>query len=163
MYLIQDGQYGPAVAGQSLVTVFPFPKAFEGRTAIHYGPVKRWILDVLYDYELKEVPLNNPEFGKIFEVYGSDPTQSQSLLSSNFLETIIEMNKIWERGIEMEFHNGLLLVLLNCEYIFKTADLNQSAYNTDAVRKLLHEINLMFKVIEILNIGINKLAKKNIS
>lgn len=141
-----------------LVISLGFPKAFKGQTIIQYNYMKLglWLGSKLFG-NLQRVRLEDPVFEEIFEVYSTDQIESRYLLTTAFLERILELNKVFEGGLQLEFLNNKLLILLNTngKNLFEPASLTQSAFEIEDIRKALFEIYNVLNIIDILKLNKN--------
>jgi len=144
--------------GKSTVTVFSglvleleFPKAFKGKTIVlgKHGYVKN----------LESVQLEDPEFASLFQVYGSDQIEARFLLTTAFMERLLQLGKLLSGDktiggkIQCEFTGQKLVIAINSyQNLFEPRGLTQTALQVNDLHDFLAQMDGIFKLIEALKI-----------
>lgn len=93
------------------------------------------------DYE--NVKLEDPIFEKEFEVYSSDQVEARYLLTTAFMENLLELSKLFSGSVQCSFFDN---------QIFITLETNKSFFEVCSIKEpvnFLNDANIIFKEIEI--------------
>ena len=91
----------------------------------------------------ENVKLEDPIFEKAFEVYSSDQVEARYLLTTAFMENLLELSKLFSGSIQCSFFNN---------QIFITLETNKSFFEVSSIKdpvNFLNDANIIFKEIEI--------------
>jgi len=97
------------------------------------------------------VRLENIEFEKVFKIYSNDEIESRYILSSTFMERLLNINDKWERGIEATFINNKMYLFIDCKKIYSET----KKMKVDLYEKLYEIINSLDEIMEILELNNN--------
>jgi hypothetical protein len=111
--------------------------------------------------KLENVKLEDPEFEKIFEVYSSDQVEARYLLTTSFMQRLLDLGKIFskigsskQKNINAGFlHNSLLITLRTKQNLFEPSSIFQPATFITDCKILIREINVIFSIIEELRLN----------
>tara|TARA_Y100001960_G_scaffold107986_1_gene115935 strand:- start:126 stop:1283 length:1158 start_codon:yes stop_codon:yes gene_type:complete len=129
-------------------------KNFTGKTIIKTD--KGSLINNISERKLPEnqevVRLEDPEFEKLFEVYSDDQVQARYLLTTSFMERLIELQQAFgSQKIECCFYEKTLLIKIPTNYpwfeihsIFEQIDLQESS------KKILANMNSILNICETL-------------
>jgi hypothetical protein len=107
--------------------------------------------------ELTSVRLEDPRFEKEFEVFSTDQVEARYLLTTSFMERLLELrNKLYIQKIECSFYKNVLLMMISTKKdMFEPGSIFEPADFVDDVRSLLIEMNLIFEIIDILKLDMD--------
>ena len=107
--------------------------------------------------ELTSVRLEDPRFEKEFEVFSTDQVEARYLLTTSFMERLLELrDKLFIQKIECSFYKNILLMMISTKKdMFEPGSIFEPADFVDDVRSLLIEMNLIFEIIDILKLDVD--------
>lgn len=107
--------------------------------------------------ELTSVRLEDPRFEKEFEVFSTDQVEARYLLTTSFMERLLELrNKLYIQKIECSFYKNVLLMMISIKKdMFEPGSVFEPADFVEDVRSLLIEMNLIFEIIDILKLDMD--------
>jgi len=107
--------------------------------------------------ELTSVRLEDPRFEKEFEVFSTDQVEARYLLTTSFMERLLELrSKLYIQKIECSFYKNVLLMMISTKKdMFEPGSIFEPADFVDDVRSLLIEMNLIFEIIDILKLDMD--------
>ena len=142
-------------------------KPFEGKTIVrsHQG----WLTEKLgAPFSLESVELEDVVFSQQFDVYSSDQVEARYLLTTAFMERLMELASLmghWGESpislssgvssskLSCSFYEDSLLLMVPCSNdMFQPGTLFKSAYNIDDIRNVLHQIYLIRCIIQTLKL-----------
>ena len=130
-------------------------KSFEGQTIIlrDRGMVGNFLKSKLAT-SLEKAGLEDPKFENIFEVYTSDQVEARYLLTTSFMERLLELNDVFEgKGVQCSFYKDILLIMIPSKKdFFEAGSIFKREDFIDDAKALLKEMNLIFSVIDILKL-----------
>ena len=104
---------------------------------------------------LENVKLEDPVFEKKFEVYSSDQVEARYLLTTSFMERLLELSSLFSKQgvIQCSFYlNKLLLMIPSDKNRFEVGSVFQPATFVDDVNHILKEMAIIFEIIDILKL-----------
>ncbi|MEZ5690932.1 MAG: DUF3137 domain-containing protein [Rickettsiales bacterium] len=129
-------------------------KNFSGKTVVKhdYGAVGNWLINKTADMD--RVRLEDPVFEKKFEVYSTDQVEARYLLTTSFMERLLELSQAMNsKNIQCSFYsNKLLLSIPTSKNYFETSSIYEPATFVDDINDILREMNILFKIIDILKL-----------
>ncbi len=148
--------------GGALLITMPF--AFSGYTVVQadYGKVGNVLSAPL---RKDRVALENPEFEKRYEVYGSDQQYARYLLTPAMMERIIALDELFRTraqgsGLTCEFRDNRALFMLSYfGDLMEVADIDVSAYDMDKMPLLEQELAMITGIIR--QLKLDWLAQRN--
>lgn len=142
---------------QGTVVLFSMNKNFKGRTSIFYDRGKiRNFFESKSDKckDLERVELEDPEFEKIFEVYGTNQIEARYLLTTSFMERLLEVTKLF-KGSKVEagfYRDFLFLAIPHQGKLFETSSIfRRPDYRTEC-ETIIKQMGVFFSIIEILKL-----------
>lgn len=134
-------------------------KNFHGKTIVKKdsGAIGNFVKNKFASSDLQNVKLEDPRFEKIFEVYSSDQVEARYLLTTAFMERLLELNNCYGgQGIECSFHKDKLLIMIPIKRnLFEPGSVYEAEDFVDDSKSLLKEMNLIFQIIDILKLNQN--------
>tara|TARA_B100000029_G_scaffold450096_1_gene473825 strand:- start:639 stop:1754 length:1116 start_codon:yes stop_codon:yes gene_type:complete len=139
-------------------------KNFSGKTVVKkdQGKMGNWFArkfnKPLFSKEtadLKNVKLEDPIFEKKFEVYSTDQVEARYLLTTSFMERLLELSSLFSKNgvIQCSFYlNKLLLMIPSDKNRFEVGSIYQPATFVDDINHILKEMAVIFKIIDILKL-----------
>ena len=104
---------------------------------------------------LNNVKLEDPVFEKKFEVYSSDQVEARYLLTTSFMERLLELSGLFSKNgvIQCSFYkNKLLLMIPSDKNRFEVGSIYQPATFIDDINLILDEMAIIFQIIDILKL-----------
>jgi hypothetical protein len=139
---------------KGIVILLSMNKNFSGKTIVQRdaGKFSNWVIDKIG--KMKKVALEDPVFEKKFEVYSSDQVEARYLLTTSFMERLLELSTLFGNlGLECSFYDDkLLLMIPSPKNHFETSSIFQSATFTEDVNTSLKEMLMIFQIIDILKL-----------
>ena len=105
--------------------------------------------------DLKNVKLEDPVFEKKFEVYSTDQVEARYLLTTSFMERLLELSGLFSKSgvIQCSFYlNKLLLMIPSDKNRFEVGSIYQPATFVDDINHILKEMAVIFQIIDILKL-----------
>lgn len=99
---------------RGLFFILDFPKPFKGTTLVlpdQGEGIFNWLEQLSARGQL--VKLEDPEFERMFVVYGSDQVEARYLLSTSLMQRIVEFRKEFKNPIYLSFTGGNLFMALS--------------------------------------------------
>lgn len=142
---------------KGIVITLSVHKDFSGNTIVKKdsGTIGNWIKSK--NTHLDKVKLEDPKFEKTFEVYSSDQVEARYLLTTAFMERLLQLTESFGgKGIECSFYKNKLLIMIPIKRnLFEPGSIYQSEDFVDDAKSLLKEMNLIFQIINILKLDQN--------
>jgi len=105
--------------------------------------------------DLENVKLEDPVFEKKFEVYSNDQVEARYLLTTSFMERLLELSSLFSKQgvIQCSFYlNKLLLMIPSDKNRFEVGSIYQPATFVDDINHILKEMAIIFQIIDILKL-----------
>lgn len=165
------GKRSPKEVYRGAIIMFTFNKPFKGRTLVKKDKglignfTQAWLkkdksiigkfAQEVSDVRMSRVELEDPEFEKIFQVYGSDQVESRYLLTTSFMERLKKLTQFFGGDqVEASFHEGnLLLAFRNSKNLFEPTSLFQQIDVVGECRKVIQQMGLIFDVVDVLKLN----------
>ncbi len=157
----KDRKMGTKHIFRGLLLQYTFPKKFKGVTIVKKD---RGVVGNVFNKKMsscKRVALEDIRFEKIFEVYGTDQVEARYLLTSTFMEYLSNLSKAFKsKSLQLAFHGGELLIALQIKKnMFEMESLfKKNLADPSRFQQLLHEFDLIFEVVDILNLQTRSVA-----
>lgn len=147
---IDKENYVQVFAG--LILKLEFSKQFNGMTIIKKDHGLFNIIN--FEAGLEHVRLEDPIFEKEFEVFASDQVEARYILTTVFMERLLEFKKAMQtKSLVASFYqNNLLLLIARPKPLFKSSTLSEPADFISDSQLLLPEIEYLLKTIDILKL-----------
>ena len=138
-------------------------KNFSGKTIVKkdIGKIGNWFTKKLgkklfsKTIDLENVKLEDPVFEKKFEVYSTDQVEARYLLTTSFMERLLELSGLFSKQgvIQCSFYiNKLLLMIPSDKNRFEVGSVFQPATFVDDINHILKEMAIVFQIIDILKL-----------
>jgi len=132
-------------------------KKFKGKTIIKRdkGAIGNWFGKKFSS--LENVQLEDPVFEKQFEVYSNNQIEARYLLTTSFMERLLELSAVFgEKGIQASFYDDKLLMMIpSGKNRFETASIFIPATFEEEINTVLSEMNEIFQIVNILKLNQN--------
>lgn len=139
---------------KGLLVVLDAHKKFKGRTLVKkdHG-FMNWAVNGFSD--LERVKLEDPEFEKMFEVFGSDQVEARYLLTTSFMERLKKLGGIFEADwVQCSFYDSRLLIMIPMEKdYFETASVFEPATFIEEINRVLTEMKTLFDIVDTLKLN----------
>ncbi|MEN3953375.1 DUF3137 domain-containing protein [Iodidimonas sp. SYSU 1G8] len=133
---------------------FSFPKNFSGTTIIKTdgSAFGNWLGGFgMGDNE--RVRLEDPEFEKHFEVYGTDQVEARYLLTPGFMEQLLSLRALLGHKVQAAFHgDSFYLAANNNENRFEVKGYSSLQVNQE-LERFVAEIGIVFRIVDALNLA----------
>jgi tRNA threonylcarbamoyl adenosine modification protein YeaZ len=108
----------------------------------------------LYRFEKKEVKLEDVVFSKKWKVYATDQIEARYLLTTAFMERILEVKRRFKgKDIEFSFFdNKLFIAVHTSKDLFETTSLFKSALSYHRMQNVVYQFYSVFSIIDLLKI-----------
>ena len=135
---------------KGLFILLSMNKNFSGKTIVvrDAGNIFNWVAS---KFRLMEkVALEDPVFEKKFEVYSTDQVEARYLLTTSFMERLLELSASFgDSGLQCSFYDDrLLLMIASKKDHFEIASIFQPSVFTDDINTILREMSMIFRIID---------------
>ncbi len=139
---------------RGLLCEFDFHKNFTGTTIITRDHTKFGNFFAKFGKIGERIRLEDPEFEKLFEVYGTDQVESRYLLTPGFMERIRHLSQMVGRGnLQLAFDKGrLLLAIKKSENSFEGGSAFSDLSDTRHIEKTIRELTVIYDVVDSLRL-----------
>ena len=132
-------------------------KNFKGKTIITAdgGFVKNFFNEM--GQELEYIKLEDPEFENVFEVYSDDQVDARYLLTTSFMERLIDIRKVFNSDtMKCSFFDRSLFMAVPLEKnMFEPGPINKPEDFIDDAKSLLKEIQAIFEISDTLKLDMD--------
>jgi len=125
-----------------------FPKEFKGVTKVYRD---MGALNFLAKLGVREprVRLEDPVFEKAFEVYGSDQIEARFILTPDFMERLLGMERTFQgKQLRCAFAGGEMLLAVAGKNLLEAGSMNRRMDDLGRVREMLHDFAAIFLLID---------------
>jgi hypothetical protein len=132
--------------GQCLVV--DFHKEFKGITKVYRD---MGALNWFAKFGVKEprVRLEDPIFEKAFEVYGSDQIEARFILTPDFMERLVGLERAFQgKQLRCAFAGGEMLLAVSGKNLLEAGSMNRKMDDLRRVREILHDFAAIFLLID---------------
>jgi tetratricopeptide (TPR) repeat protein len=100
------------------------------------------------------IKLEDPEFAKLFTVYGDDQIEARYVLSTNLMDKIVNFRKKTNRNIYISFVDDMIYIAIEeaVENNIFEPNLYKSVLSFAPLREYFETLNLMLGIVEDLNL-----------
>ena len=130
--------------------VFDAPKNFHGTTRLTRDS---GIFNALGGLGSKQdrVRLEDPDFEKIFEVYGTDQVEARFLLTPDVMQAFVDLERVFKgQRLRVAFHDKKIFAAAEGGNLFEQDAMFIPLDNPDRVGDLLEDFAAMFHLIDVL-------------
>ncbi len=139
---------------KGVIILLSMNKNFSGKTIVKRdaGMISNWVTDKTT--KLKKVSLEDSVFEKKFEVYSSDQVEARYLVTTSFMQRLLELSvSFGDLGLECSFYNDkLLLMVPSSENYFEASSIFQPANFIADIKTTLEEMHMIFQIVDILKL-----------
>ena len=142
---------------KGIVISLSLNKTFEGKTIVKKdrGRLVNWVKDKFSS--LEAVRLEDPRFEKEFEVYSTDQVEARYLLTTSFMERLVDLREAFGgKGIQCSFYQNQLLMMIPIKRnMFEPGSIFKVENFIDDAKSLLKEMNIIFQVVDTLKLDLD--------
>jgi len=133
-----------------LLCHFDFHKDFTGTTIISRDHSKFGNFFAKFGKIGERIKLEDPEFERLFEVYGTDQVESRYLLTPLFMERIRHLGeRVGHDNLQLAFDRGrLLLAIKKNENSFEGGSAFSDLTDLTRIRKSIEDLTLIYDVVD---------------
>ena len=132
-------------------------KNFSGHTMVRRdaGAIGNWFKDKFS--KLERVELEDPIFEKKFQVYSSDQVEARYLLTTSFMERLLDLGDAFDSNkLECSFYENRLLIKIDVtENLFEPGSIFEPEDFIDDAKTVLADMHQIFRVIDTLKLDQN--------
>ena len=132
-------------------------KNFTNRTVVKrdHGKIGNWFAGKFGNKNMEKVALEDPVFEKEFEVYSTDQVEARYLLSTSFMERLLQLsNVVKSSGIQASFYeNHLLLMIPSKHDHFEVGSIFTPATFEEEICNIFNEMEQFFSIIDTLKLN----------
>ncbi len=135
---------------RGLLCDFDFHKNFTGTTIITRDHTRLGNFFAKFGKIGERIKLEDPEFEKKFEVYGTDQVESRYLLTPSFMERTRSLsNAVGSRNLQLAFDKGrLLLAIKKGSDSFEGGHIFSDLTDINRIEKTIKELTLIYDVVD---------------
>ena len=130
-------------------------KKFLGKTIVKHdkGGLINW-LSAKRNKDLDNVKLEDPLFEKIFEVYSNDQVEARYLLTTSFMQRLLNLkDSFGGEKVECSFYDESLFIMIPVKKnLFEPGPIYESEDFVDDAQNVLKEMNDIFQIIDLLKL-----------
>jgi len=151
---------------KGLFFVADFNKHFKGATVVlpdvaeklfgHLGTM----LQSMNKFRGQLIKLEDPEFEKMFAVYGDDQIEARYILSTSLVQRITEFKKKTKRIIHMSFVGSKIYVAISYAKDLFEPKVFSTLYNFKPMREYFEDLQAALGIVEDLNLNIRIWSKQ---
>lgn len=124
-----------------------FHKRFLGRTLVTRDA--GWFNSFGGGGEMKRARLEDPVFEKAFEVYTTDQVEARFLLTPDFMERLVELEKAFHGGkLRCAFDQGRMYIALEGGNLFEPGGLSMPLDTPSRIEDVLYDFSSLFDLID---------------
>ncbi len=97
--------------------------------------------------------MENPEFKKLFVVYGDDAVETRYLLTPDLQERLIELRQKHGKGVMLVFKDSSLIMGMPSTKDWFEGNIKTPVHDTTQVQNLITELHTCFSIVEDLNLS----------
>lgn len=97
--------------------------------------------------------MDDPEFEKLFVVYGNDQIEARYILTPDLMKRIVDYRKKTDKEIRISFMNNNIFVAISCIKNFFEPDISNSVYDYPFIREYYQDLRLAADLVESLNLN----------
>ncbi|MEM8830460.1 MAG: DUF3137 domain-containing protein [Cyanobacteria bacterium P01_G01_bin.19] len=143
---------GRSVIFRGLFFEAKFPKKFTSRTFIIPNTLQSKIAS-FNSWRGESVTLEDPEFDKIFQVYGDNQVEARYILSTNLIDRLVKFNHKARRKVYLSFVSGFVYIAIPYSHNLFEAKLFTSMKSFAPLREYFWDLQLMIGIVNDLNLN----------
>ncbi|PCI47776.1 MAG: hypothetical protein COB49_06725 [Alphaproteobacteria bacterium] len=135
---------------RGLLCEFDFHKNFTGTTIITRDHTRLGNFFAKFGKIGERIKLEDPQFEKLFEVYGTDQVESRYLLTPAFMERIRDLNAVVGSGnLQLAFDRGRLLLALKKDgNSFEGGHIFSDLTDITRIEKTIKELMVIYNIVD---------------
>jgi hypothetical protein len=141
-----------SVLFQGLFFEAKFVKNFLCRTFVMPNDIKGRITP-LHSWRGDLIKLEDPEFERMFRVYGDSQIESRYILSTNLMARLVEFNQKAGRKVYLSFVDGFLYIAIPYRHNLFEPRLFKSMISFTPLKEYFQDLQLMIGIVEDLNLN----------
>jgi hypothetical protein len=125
-----------------------FPKPFSGITKVYRDA---GMMNAFMKLGVKEprVRLEDPVFEKAFEVFGTDQIEARYILTPDFMERLLALEKAFDgKKLRCAFSGGEMFLAVEGKNLFEPGSMHRPMDDLGRVREILQDFAAMFLLID---------------
>ena len=144
---------------KGLFVVSDFNKRFHGTTIVLPDAAERVLGPLAHFFQNLNlgrgqlIKLDDPEFEKLFVVYGDDQIEARYILSTSLMARIAAFRKKVGRDIYLSFTQSKMFLAISCPGEMFEPPLFRSVIGFDSVVKYFRDLQLALSIVEELNLN----------
>jgi hypothetical protein len=144
---------------KGLFFVGDFNKHFQGHTIVVPDHTERYLgtlaqdLQALNQQRGQLVKLEDPEFEKLFVVYGTDQIEARYILSTSLMQRLVDFTKKVHRETFVSFINNKIYIAIKYDEDLFEPKLFKNMVDFAPVREYFETLQLMMGIVEELNLN----------
>ena len=136
---------------RGLFFIAKFPKNFENRTFILPNNLENKITFQTWRGQI--VNLEDPEFNRMFSVYGDSQLESRYILSTNLMNRLVQFQKKARRNVYISFIEGHVCIAIRYYHNLFEPKLFTSMLSFAPLREYFENLQLMIGIVQDLNLN----------
>ncbi|PSB08848.1 hypothetical protein C7B62_15185 [Pleurocapsa sp. CCALA 161] len=141
-----------SVLFQGLFFEAKFAKNFVSRTFVMPNDLKGKMAP-LHSWRGEPIKLEDPEFERLFRVYGDSQLESRYILSTNLMARLVEFNQKARRKVYLSFVDGFLYIAIPYRHNLFEPRLFKSMMSFTPLKEYFQDFQLMIGIVEDLNLN----------
>ncbi|MGB5637278.1 MAG: DUF3137 domain-containing protein [Waterburya sp.] len=129
-----------------------FAKNFVSRTFVMPNDFKRK-LTPLNNWRGEVIKLEDPEFERMFRVYGDSQIESRYILSTNLMSRLVEFNQKAGRKVYLSFVDGFVYIAIPYRHNLFEPRLFKTMMSFNPLKEYFQDLQLMIGIVEDLNLN----------
>jgi len=137
-----------------------FNKNFNGLTLVLPDTAQNWFGEALGSFLQSHnigrpdlVKLEDPEFEKLFVVYGSDQVEARYILSPSLMERMTSYRKKTGRKVHFSFNKSKIYVAISCDENLFEPRIFRTMLDLSIVKKYIDDVKLAVEIVDDLNLN----------
>jgi len=137
-----------------------FNKNFIGETVVLPDTAQKmfgsWLGNILQSWNFTRdqlIKLEDPEFERLFAVYGTDQVEARYILSTSLMQRIVEFKKKTRRDIRLSFINNKVYVAISYNKNLFEPKLFKTLLDFNVIREYYEDLMLAVSIVDELNLN----------
>jgi uncharacterized protein DUF3137 len=138
-----------------------FPKQFNGVTKVYRDSgVFNWLTKL--GVREPRIRLEDPVFEKAFEVYGTDQIESRFILTPDFMERLLGLERTFQgKQLRCAFAGGEMFLAVAGKNLLESGSMHRRMDDLGRVREMLHDFAAIFLLIDAMSQRLTPDALRN--
>lgn len=147
-----DNRYSRRLVFKGLFFIADFNKHFQGRTTVLPDSIGSKV-EVLNRGRGQAVKLEDPQFKKLFSVYGTDQVEARYILSTSLMERLITFRGKANRKVYVSFVDSLIYLAVSYQEDLFEPRLFKTMLDFQPLKDYYETLQLMLGIVEDLNLN----------